>query len=126
VVQRNLEIKLMPSILRLVSIGLQLTVNKGNIMDWFEVISIRLSSQGKVKALLSVLRQFLEDMPSSVRLDCFSNADIESDWSFILGHGPEEKGPQKTRLGRLIAEALKPFGLVNHMVWVKNRFEGCR
>lgn len=87
-------------------------------MDWFEVISIRLSSQDKGTTVLKVLRQFIETMPTSVAMNCLSNVEIESDWAVMLHHGFGEKGPQKTRLGRLIAEALKAHGLVNHMVWV--------
>ncbi len=88
-------------------------------MTWLEVISIRLSNQEDAEDLLSILRQIAETMPASAKYDCYKNATIDSDWMFVLRHSDEAMEPGKSRLGLMIIEALRPYGLVNHMALIK-------
>ncbi len=88
-------------------------------MSWLEVISIRLSDQENSESVLAVLRQIVETMPASADYDCYKRANIDSDWTFTLNHSDEEMEPGKSPLGHMIIEALRPFGLVNHIALVK-------
>lgn len=84
-------------------------------MSWLEIINIRLSNQEDAEELLSILRQIAETMPASADYDCYKHANIDSDWMFALRHSDEVTEPGKSRLGLMIIEALRPYGLVNHM-----------
>lgn len=88
-------------------------------MNWIEVIIIRLSKQDDVEELLSILQQIEKTTHPSVVIDFFGNVEIESDWMMTIRHGSTETKPRKTRLGRIIVEALRSYGLVNHQVWGK-------
>ena len=88
-------------------------------MAWLEIISIRLSNQEDVGELLSIFRQIAETMPVSAQYDCYKSANVDSDWTIALQHSDEATEPGKSRLGRMIIEALRPYGLVNHMALVK-------
>ncbi len=89
-------------------------------MAWLEVISIRLSYQEDVENLLSILRQVAETLPVSAEYHCYKNANIDSDWMFALRHTDETMEPGRSRLGLMIIEALRPFGLVNHTAWISD------
>ncbi len=86
-------------------------------MNWFELISIRLSNQEDRKELMSILQEVKDTAHSSIDIDFFRNVEIESDWMMRVRCGITESVIQKSKLGRVIVEALKPYGLVNHMVW---------
>lgn len=88
-------------------------------MAWLEVIDIRLSNQEDVGELLSIIRQIAETMPESAKYDCYKSATVDSDWTIALRHSDDATEPGKSRLGLMIIEALRPFGLVNHTALIK-------
>ncbi len=86
-------------------------------MNWIEIISIRLFKQDNADELLNILRQIEETAHPSIVIDFFGNIDIESDCMITIRQANMDRKPEKTRLARMIVEALRSYGLVNHMVW---------
>lgn len=90
-------------------------------MGWVEIIGVRLSPSAKdeiVKKFFSNIRETIssaEDWTAVV----YRNAFVESDWTIHLYRDAASLHPEKSRLGLTLAENLKFFGLVNHMIWIE-------
>jgi hypothetical protein len=90
-------------------------------MAWMELIRLR-AIQGQIEAANGLLLGLLKDMAAekdlrSVRL--YQSIGLRTDLAMSLlwsGDAPARKG---TRAGLSIIELLKPFGLVEHSVWLE-------
>jgi hypothetical protein len=80
-------------------------------MEWIEVIRLRSAHPVQIPA-------WFRAEPGLENAAVYRGADLESDLSIVLtwrGQGPAGISSQ----GRLLAEALREFGWVNHNIWIK-------
>ncbi|MCP4757072.1 MAG: hypothetical protein GY866_39925 [Proteobacteria bacterium] len=90
-------------------------------MNWIEIIIVRLSKQEDIPSIEEVFREVGagrdESADEFVDVALYRNKDVESDWAIHLRRQSSNVRPDKSGLGRMIAEAFRPFGLVHHSVW---------
>lgn len=92
-------------------------------MLWVEIISVRLSLTADDK----ILKKFFCDTRHNIadvseeQVDAivYRNGFVENDWAIHLHRLSENRTPKKSRLGLTLAESLRSFGLVEHMIWIE-------
>jgi hypothetical protein len=97
-------------------------------MKWLEVIHLRSATQ-KSDLLNAFLDQIVQDIgkeEGALKINLFKRVNLESDVCLQLYHESEQVKLIGSRLGMHLAEALKRFGMVNHTVWVTNKYETSR
>ena len=87
---------------------------------WLEVIHLRVAMQEQDR-LLPMLRQLIDEISEKehchkVRL--FKRALIETDVCLHLYHDSDKELVDGSPVGLRLTAALKPFGMVNHTVWL--------
>jgi hypothetical protein len=91
-------------------------------MKWLEVIKLRSAEKGfgLMEELLLSVDEFSQS--GLVEMKTFHHAALDSDWSIHLhweSELPEENG---SSLGLRLAKALKEFGLVDHSIWIEEKY----
>jgi hypothetical protein len=105
----------------------QLIRKEAQKMCWVEIIGVRLSPLPKnelVRKVFSDLRQIIAAKDAAgaeekVAAIVYRNAFVETDLTIHLYRNTAHRLPEKTRLGLTLAEILRDFGLVDHMIWIK-------
>jgi hypothetical protein len=93
-------------------------------MKCVEIITLRCSSNIDTRFLDELLKQISQyhsptDTPCLVEIKTYHHSVVESDFSIHI-HWESEPGRQdKSPLGLNCYSALKPFGLLNHSIWVE-------
>ena len=90
-------------------------------MRWHEVIHLRVIDQ-EYDRLISIFTQLLDEIHEKERylkVKLFRRAQIETDVCFHLLHESNNAEVAGSPVGLRLAEALKPFGMVNHTVWTQ-------
>ena len=92
-------------------------------MRWVEIIGIRLSPSPKNELVRKVFSDFRQTIAAGaeekVAAIVYRNAFVEIDLTIHLYRNTANLLPEKTRLGLTLAEILRDFGLVDHMIWIK-------
>ncbi|MBW2603868.1 MAG: hypothetical protein JRE28_06060 [Deltaproteobacteria bacterium] len=96
-------------------------------MRWVEIIGVRLSPSPKNKLVRKIFSDFRQTIAASVAAGAeekvaaivYRNAFVETDLTIHLYRNTANRLPEKTRLGLTLAEILRDFGLVDHMIWIK-------
>ena len=90
-------------------------------MKWIEIIELR--STGDTLAQIEKLIQEIIDQAENksgqriVRL--YTQMKIETDLSIHLVHDSSKAKNRGSSLGIRLVSALKPYGLVNHTIWIE-------
>lgn len=88
-------------------------------MSWIEVIHLR-STARETEQLVHMVQQLAEE---AIKEDCsrkiqlWRSTRVDTDFSIVLSHDTIEIAPKGSVLGLCIADALKEYGMVNHMTW---------
>ena len=92
-------------------------------MFWVEIISVRLPLTADDKLLKNFFSDTHHNITDSAeeQVDAmvYRNGFVENDWAIHLHRFSENRTPEKTRLGLILAENLRSFGLVEHMIWIE-------
>ena len=91
-------------------------------MKWIEII--RLRSVGKDSELLEELLMSMDKVGQSglVEMKTYHHAALGSDLSIHLHWESEQPEQNGSSLGLHLAQALKEFGLVDHSIWVEEKY----
>ncbi len=87
---------------------------------WLEVIHVRVADQ-ELGRLMPIFRQLIDEIrenESCRKVKLFRRALLDTDVCLHLYHDSENSQDPGSPLGLHLAAALKPFGLVNHTVWM--------
>lgn len=92
-------------------------------MRWVEIIGVRLSPTPKNELVRKIFSDFRQTIAAGaeekVAAIVYRNAFVETDLTIHLYRNTANRLPEKTRLGLTLAEILRDFGLVDHMIWIK-------
>jgi len=92
-------------------------------MCWVEIIGVRLSPTPKNELVRKIFSDFHQTIAAGaeekVAAIVYRNAFVETDLTIHLYRNTGNRLPGKTRLGLALAEFLRDFGLVDHMIWIK-------
>ncbi len=96
-------------------------------MCWVEIIGVRLSPTPKNELVRKIFSDFRQTIATRVAAGAeekvaaivYRNAFVETDLTIHLYRNTDNRLPEKTRLGLTLAEILRDFGLVDHMIWIK-------
>jgi hypothetical protein len=92
-------------------------------MKQIEIIELR--SSGRNNDLLKKeLSRMMNEIANTndlqdVSIDLYKNQIIPTDFSIHLAHESGRVDSTGTQLGLHICSALKPFGLINHKLWIE-------
>ena len=89
-------------------------------MTWLEVIHVRVT-EPELDRAIPIFRQLLDEIrekESCREVKLFRRALLETDICLHLYHDSENIEDAGSTVGLHLASALKPFGMVNHTVWV--------
>jgi hypothetical protein len=91
-------------------------------MEWLEVIKLR--SAGKSFGILEELLLSMDKVGQYglVGIKIYRHASLETDWSVHLFWESERLEQNGSSLGLHLAQALKEFGLVDHSIWVEEKY----
>ena len=89
---------------------------------WLEVIKLR--SAGKDSGLLEEFLMSKDKFDESrlVEMKTYHHAALGSDLSIHLHWESEQPEQNGSSLGLHLAQALKEFGLVDHSIWVEEKY----
>jgi len=87
---------------------------------WLEVIHLRVTEQERER-LRPMLLQLIDEIRKKEecrKVKLFRRARIETDVCLHLYHDSKESQADGSQVGLRLIAALKPFGMVNHTVWM--------
>jgi hypothetical protein len=87
---------------------------------WLEVIHLRVAAR-EGDRMLPILRQLIDEISEKEHcgtVKLFRRAHIETDVCLHLQHDSDQESAGGSPVGVRLAAALKPFGMVNHTVWL--------
>lgn len=89
-------------------------------MMWLEVIHVRMSEQelDRLNPIFTQLIDEIRENESCRKVKLFKRALLETDACLHLYHDSENVQNTGSPVGLHLAAALKPFGMVNHTVWL--------
>jgi len=88
-------------------------------MNWLEVIHLRTTAR-ETEQLVHMIQQLAEEAvkeDSSRKIQLLRSTRVDTDFSIVLYHNNIEIDQKGSVLGLRIANALKEYGMVNHMTW---------
>lgn len=90
-------------------------------MKWVEIITLRSPANNNMKFVDALLEQISSfTIPKyEIQLKIYHHSVVETDLSIHIYWESGDESPRKSPLGLSVASALKPFGLLNHSVWVE-------
>ena len=91
-------------------------------MMWLEVIHVRVAEQ-EFDRLTPIFTQIIAEIRengSCRKVHMFKRALLETDVCLHLYHDSENAATAGSPVGLHLAAALKPFGMVNHTVWMSS------
>ncbi len=90
-------------------------------MKWIEIIELRTADN-----TLDQLKTHLHELMNQVRkesdehaIKVYTRMMVENDYSIHLFHDSDYAGDRGSLLGLRLVSALKPYGLVNHTIWIE-------
>ena len=89
-------------------------------MMWLEVIHVRVA-EPELDRLLPIFTQLIDEIrekESCRKVRLFRRALLKNDVCLHLYHDSENAHDAGSSVGLHLAVALKPFGMVNHTVWM--------
>ena len=89
-------------------------------MYWIEIVGLRTVGRDKevaIKRLKQQIRQ-AECTERQVKIGIYHHATLETDLSIHLVWNSDKINRGGSKLGLMLAEVLKEFGMVDHTVWV--------
>lgn len=90
-------------------------------MKWFEMIHLR-STERELDQLLEAVGRLIDEVnekKDTQVVNMYRSAGLNTDLSVHLIHNSERVANEGSQLGFCIAQELKPFGMVNHSVWIE-------
>ena len=90
-------------------------------MQWIEEIKLRSAVQKESEALRSLteLSPDIRGTPGLTAIQVFVHATISGDYALHLNWDTPKAQPQGSPLGLRLKERLRPFGLLEHAVWIE-------
>jgi hypothetical protein len=91
-------------------------------MKWLEVIKLRSAGKsfGIPEEFLMSIDKFNQN--GLVEIKTYRHAALETDWSVHLLWESEQPEQNGSSLGLRLAQALKEFGLIDHSIWVEEKY----
>ena len=89
-------------------------------MHWIETVGLRTAGRDKEGAIKS-LKQQLRNADHSerrVKIQIYHHATLETDLTIHLLWDSNKTSQRGSKLGLMLAEGLREFGMVDHAVWV--------
>ena len=94
---------------------------KGALMNWVEIVNIRLSNPKDISKTLDMFGDLRADKNSvskeNIEISLYQQKGVEGDWAIHIDHKSLDKLVQKSRLAHMIVEMYRPLGLVNYSIW---------
>jgi hypothetical protein len=92
-------------------------------MKWIEIIELRSAGNAR-EQLETCLQEFLDQVEKKVEkqtVKLYTRMMIDTDLSVHLFHDSSTVKNRGSSLGMRLVSALKPYGLVNHTIWVEKQ-----
>jgi len=91
-------------------------------MHWIEIIELRAtgSRQSRLDEQLRELHRQVVRGEEQQAVTFYTRPGIDTDVSLHLFHASTEVSRRGSPLGLRLVSALKPYGLVNHTIWIEN------
>jgi hypothetical protein len=91
-------------------------------MRWLEVIKLRSAGKGSgsLEEFLAPINRLSQN--GLVGIKTYRHASLEMDWNVHLFWESERPEQNGSNLGLHLAQALKEFGLVDHSIWVEEKY----
>jgi hypothetical protein len=92
-------------------------------MKWIEIIELRSAGNAR-KQLETHLQEFLDQVEKKVEkqtVKLYARMMIDTDLSVHLFHDSGTVKNRGSSLGIRLVSALKPYGLVNHTIWIEKQ-----
>lgn len=89
-------------------------------MHWIEIVGLRTvgrDKEGAIKRLKQQIRH-ADRNEKQVKIRIYHHATLETDLSIHLIWDSDKINRGGSKLGLMLAEVLKEFGMVDHTVWV--------
>jgi len=89
-------------------------------MNWIEIIELRVTGRrpDRLDAQLRELYRQVERSEDKLAVRFYTRPGIDTDLSIHVFHASSEVARRGSPLGQRLVSALKPFGLVNHTLWI--------
>ena len=89
-------------------------------MNWIEIIELRVAGRlpDRLDAQLREFHRQVEQSQDKLAVKFYTRPGIDTDVSIHLFHASSEVARRGSPLGQRLVSALKPFGLVNHTLWI--------
>jgi hypothetical protein len=91
-------------------------------MEWLEVIKLRSAGKGSGSLEESLGSIYRLSQNGLVEIKTYRHAVLGSDWSIHLRWESERPEQNGSSLGLNLAQALKEFGLVDHSIWIEEKY----
>lgn len=91
-------------------------------MKLLETIELRTASNNKDRAekyLKNWIEQINQSQNNALISHAYSHINIDTDISVHLVYETQDEDENHILVGKLLASALKEYGLVNHNVWIE-------
>ncbi|THB76447.1 MAG: hypothetical protein D6B25_09725 [Desulfobulbaceae bacterium] len=92
-------------------------------MKWLEVIHLRSTEQDPT-LVDNILQQLIEEVHRKKGkgvVQLYKRASVASDVALQIRHDSEQVSLPGSKLGLNLANALKPYGMLNHTIWVLDK-----
>jgi len=89
-------------------------------MNWLAIIELRVTGRrpDRLDAQLRELYRQVERSEDKLAVRFYTRPGIDTDLSIHVFHASSEVARRGSPLGQRLVSALKPFGLVNHTLWI--------
>ena len=89
-------------------------------MNWIEIVGLRAVGRDKEGAIKSLKQQIriANYNERTVKIGIYRHATLETDLSIHLIWDSDKTSRAGSKLGLMLAEVLREFGMVDHAVWV--------
>ena len=90
-------------------------------MHWIEIVGLRTvgrDKEGAIKRLKQQIRQ-ADRNERQVKIRIYHHATLETDLSIHLIWDSDKTSQSGSKLGLMLAEVFKEFGMVDHAVWIE-------
>ena len=90
-------------------------------MKWIEIIELRAAgdTRKQMETRLQELIDQVEKKSEQQTVKLYTRMKIETDLSIHLVHDSGKAKNRGSSLGIRLVSALKPYGLVNHTIWIE-------